>query len=158
MAEDICGAETIGGTPCQHPTTEGGNPDRCWIPAHGGAATDHGRPAAFDDEQTRERVLMAVSTGLRVSHQASLAGVSDDTLRRALCCVKTPRNPVLAVDPCDFCARYARAHADGARKVLSDCRPEFVASASYGYSKTDEVEVSGDGPGIVFNVTEPDQD
>ena len=87
-----------------------------------------------------------------------MAGVSADTLRRALCCVETPRNPVLDSDACDFCVNYAQAHANGAREVLNDCRPEFIASASYGYSKKDEVEVSGEGGGIIFNVTEPSQD
>ncbi len=155
MADDICGYETATGSPCQHPTTEDGDSERCWIPAHGGGAGEHGRPAAFDDEQTRQRVLVAVSSGLKVSHQASLAGVSTDTLRRALCCVKSPRAPTLESKPCDFCVSYAQAHANGAREVLDDCRPEFIASAAYGYTATEERKHTGDEDNaIVFNVKE----
>jgi len=147
MSKETCGHPTADGTPCQHPATDG---DSCWIPAHGGDAESHGRPAAFDDAQTRQRVLVAVGQGLKVGHQASLAGVSPDTLRRALCCVESPRDPSLDPDPCDFCANYAQAHANGAREILNDCRPEFVASASYGYSKKNEVEVSGEGMTIAL--------
>jgi len=153
MADDICGYETASGSPCQHPPTADGDPDRCWIPAHGGTQANHGRPSAFDDEQTRQRVLVAVSTGLKVTDQAGLAGVSDDTLRRALCCVDTPRKPSLNNDPCDFCVDYAQAHANGAREVLNDCRPEFIASASYGYNTSEERKHVGDEDNaIVFNV------
>jgi len=57
MSKETCGHPTADGTPCQHPATDG---DSCWIPAHGGDAESHGRPAAFDDAQTRQRVLVAV--------------------------------------------------------------------------------------------------
>jgi len=149
---DICGYPTAEGTPCEHPTTDDGDADRCWVDSHNDASTSAGqggRPRAFDDEQTRNRVLVAVGQGLKVEHQASLAGVSPDTLRRALCCVETPRNPTLDPDPCEFCRNYAQAHANGAREVLDDCRPEFRASASFGYVKEEKaavehaVEVSG---------------
>ena len=157
MTDDTCGHPTIDGGECQHPTTDDGDPDRCWEDSHNDAPTESGssgRPRAFDDEQTRQRVLVAVGQGLKVEHQASLAGVSPDTLRRALCCVDTPRNPALDADPCEFCANYAQAHANGAREVLNDCRPEFVASASYGYVKEQktELEHSGEVEGSLFEL------
>jgi hypothetical protein len=76
-----------------------------------------------------------------------------------LCCVTSPRDPALDTNPCDFCANYAQAHANGAREVLNDCRPEFVASASYGYAKTEkrevdmdaDVDLSGKGFSIEFD-------
>jgi len=145
MDGDVCGYPTAEGTPCQHPTTDDGDPDRCWEDAHNDSDTDSanaGRPRAFDDEQTRQRVLVAVGQGLKVRDQAALAGVSPDTLRRALCCVETPRNPTLDPDPCEFCRNYAQAHANGAREVLDDCRPEFRASASFGYVKEEKRELS----------------
>ena len=152
MSDDTCGHPTADGTPCKHPTTDDGDPDRCWEDSHNDAPTESGssgRPRAFDDEQTRQRVLVAVGQGLKVEHQASLAGVSPNTLRRALCCVDTPRNPSLDADPCEFCRNYAQAHANGAREVLNDCRPEFVASASYGYVKQEKHQHTGDGGGPV---------
>lgn len=146
MADDICGHETASGDPCQHPATDGNS---CWIPAHGGDADDHGRPSPLDDEQTRQRILVAVGQGLKVGDQAGLAGISPDTLRRGLCCIETPRNPTLDPDPCDFCENYAQSHANGAREVLQDCRPEFVASASYGYVKEEKRQVTGDEGGAL---------
>lgn len=143
MGDDTCGHETAKGTPCQHPVTEG---DSCWIPSHGGNADNHGRPKLLDDPQTRQRILVAVGQGLKVCDQAALAGISPDTLRRGLCCVETPRQPELDSNPCDFCADYAQAHANGAREVLQDCRPEFVASASYGYVKEEKRELEHSGP------------
>jgi len=151
MERATCGYETAAGTPCQHPTTDDGDPDRCWIDSHNGDATTDagqgGRPREFDDEQTRQRVLVAVGQGLKVRDQAALAGVSPKTLRRALCCVETPRNPALDPDPCEFCRNYAQAHANGAREVLNDCRPEFIASASYGYVKEERRQVTGEDGG-----------
>jgi hypothetical protein len=149
---ETCGYETANGTPCQHPVNDDGDPDRCWIDSHNDAETDAGqggRPRAFNNEQTRQRVLVAVGQGLKVEHQASLAGVSPDTLRRALCCVESPRDPSLTTEPCEFCANYAQAHANGAREVLNDCRPEFVASASYGYVKEEQHNIGGEGGGPV---------
>lgn len=137
-----CGYPTANSTPCEHPATNG---DSCWLPSHGGDAdSDGGRPRALDDQQTRQRVLVAVGQGLKVEHQASLAGISPNTLRRALCCVKTPRNPKLDTEPCEFCRNYAQAHANGAREVLDECRPEFRASASFGYVERKEQEVDMD--------------
>ena len=157
MTDDTCGHPTIDGGECQHPTTDDGDPDRCWEDSHNNVPTDSGnagRPRAFDDEQTRQRVLVAVGQGLKVEHQASLAGVSPNTLRRALCCVDTPRNPSLDADPCEFCRNYAQAHANGAREILNDCRPEFVASASYGYVKQQKTELahSGEVSGSLFEL------
>jgi len=149
MTNDICGYPTgADGTPCQHPTTDDGDPNRCWEDSHNEGDTDSGnagRPAAFDDEQTRQRALVAVGQGLKVEHQASLAGVAPNTLRRALCCVETPSNPTLDTEPCEFCRNYAQAHANGAREILNDCRPEFIASASYGYVKEEKRDVDHSG-------------
>jgi len=152
MSDDICGYPTAeDGSPCQHPASDG---DSCWLPSHGGdAESDGGRPRALDDENTRQRVLVAVGQGLKVEHQASLAGISPDTLRRGLCCVETPRNPSLDPDPCEFCGNYAQAHANGAREVLQDCRPEFIASASYGYIKEERRDITSTDGSLDLSIT-----
>jgi len=149
---DTCGHPTAEDTPCQHPTTQDGDPDRCWVDAHNNAETDSGsggRPRLLDDPQARQRVLVAVGQGLKVGDQAALAGISPDTLRRSLCCIDTPRQPTLNKDPCEFCANYAQAHANGAREVLQDCRPEFVASASYGYVEEEKRQLTGEDGGAI---------
>jgi len=156
MTDELCGYETPNG-PCQNPATEG---DSCWIESHGGHASGHGQPKKLkgdsDEQERRRQILFAVAgDGLKVHHQASLAGVSTETLRRSLCCVENPSDPRLDEDPCDFCGNYARARARGAREVLSDCKTEFVASASYGYTKTEKREVTGEGGGpLELNVNE----
>jgi hypothetical protein len=94
-------------------------------------------------------VLVAVGQGLKIRDQAALAGVAPNTLRRALCCVETPSNPELTPEPCEFCRNYAQAHANGAREVLNDCRPEFIASASYGYVKEEKRQVTGEDGGAL---------
>lgn len=144
---DTCGHPTANGGECQNPATEG---DHCWIPAHGGSADDHGRPQLFDDERRRELVFTAVRAGLDIQDQAAHAKVSEDTLRRRLCCVETPRKPTITTDePCDFCESYAHAHGDGALRVLEQTSPEFRASASFGYTKTEKREVDADVSGDV---------
>jgi len=149
MPDDICG----------HPTAEDGSP--CQTPAHlcqwhdpDADDPDNGRPAVFDDKLARQRVLVAVSDGLKVQQQAALAGVPPNTLRRALCCVDTPSDPVLTTDdPCDFCGNYAEAHANGAREVLNDCRPEFIASASYGYIKEERRDITSTDGSLDLSIT-----
>ena len=150
MSDDQCGHPTASGEPCQHPTTDDGDPDRCWIDSHNDDAVDPntqpGRPRLLDDQRKQQIIYTAVNSGLSIEHQANLAQVSPDTLRRALCCVKTPRTPELTTeDPCDFCEGYAQAHARGAMNVLNECRPEFRASASFGYVKEEKRQLDHSG-------------
>lgn len=137
---DICGAECVDGTPCEHPAGS------CPVPSHSDpdAENPHGRPKAFDDEWRRDALYRAAGMGMHLYHQAGFAQVSENTVRRALCCVETPREPALTTDdPCDFCKGYVRAHSEGALETLENCDDEFIASATYGYSKTEEREYSG---------------
>jgi hypothetical protein len=137
MTGDICGQPTeTTDQPCQHPVNA--------CPVHDGNG-DQGRPSEFDEE-TAEAIYAAVGSGLNVGHVAAAAGVSASTLRRWTCCVDNLAECELtADDPCEFCKGYVRAHADGAREVLEDCRPEFRASASYGYTKTEERDLNHSG-------------
>jgi len=152
MTDDICGAECGDGTPCQHPAGS------CPVPSHTDpdAENPHGRPSSFDEDK-KEAIYAAVGSGLRVGHVAAAAGVSARTLRRWTCCIDDLSDAVPDDDPCDFCRGYARAHADGAREVLEECRPEFRASASYGYNKTEGREVSGEDGGPLM-ILETDGD
>ena len=168
MTDDTCGHPTANGGECQHPTTDDGDSDRCWVDSHNDADTDAGqggRPRLLDDERKQQIIYTAVNSGLTIEHQANLAQVSPDTLRRALCCVETPRTPELTTeDPCEFCEGYAQAHARGAMQVLDECRPEFRASATFGYVKQEKHQHTGDGGGPigvtsdVVTVTETDDE
>ncbi len=157
MPDGVCGAECADGTPCQHPAGS------CPVPSHSDPDADnHGRPAAFDDEWRREVLYDAVGIGMKITHQAGIAQVSENTLRRALCCIDTPSDPVLTADePCDFCRGYVRAHSEGAMKTLQNCKDEFIASATFGYKKTEGREVTGADGGpiaVEFNETVHDTD
>lgn len=141
---DECGYPTAKGDPCTHPTTDKGDPDRCWLQKHNSEDTgsEEGRPKLIDEQ--KERIIYtAVSSGLKVGDQASLASVSPQTLRRHACCIDNLREAEITVeDPCEFCEGYAQAHARGALQVLDDCRPEFRASASFGYVKEEKQDVT----------------
>lgn len=144
MPDDNCGAPTPNG-PCGNPPTEDNG--RCWIPSHSNpdAENPNGRPNRLDDERRQQIIHTAVSAGLSVKDQAALAQVHPDTLRRSLCCVKTPREPTLETDdPCNFCEGYVQAHARGALEVLQECRPEFRAAATFGYTDESDVNVNMD--------------
>jgi len=149
---DVCGHPTADGSPCQHPASEG---DSCWIDAHGGNKSAGGRPRELDDDK-REAIYAAVGSGLKADHVAAAAGISTQSLRRWTCCIDNLREAAItADDPCEFCKGYASAHANGAREVLEETSPEFRASASFGYTKKERQELTGeDGDPITVNVTE----
>lgn len=157
MTDDICGYEKTDGELCQLPDCR--DDGRCWHHTEiEEQRANGGRPNVIDDH--KERVIFtAVSSGLKVKDQASLAQISPDTLRRYACCISNLREAKIEVDnPCDFCGSYARAHSKGAMEVLNNCRPEFVASASFDYTKKQEFEhgtAEGDedafGPTIVMS-------
>ena len=147
-SEEACGHPTARGNPCSHPTTAASDPDRCWLQSHNeadvGDGESEGRPKKMDSER-ESAVLRAVGVGLTVKDQAALAGVSVSTLRRHACCIDTLREArIETADPCDFCEDYVEAHAEGALSVLEECRPEFRASASFGYVKEEKQDVSVD--------------
>lgn len=140
--DEKCGEETSKGTPCQN------DADSC--PWDHGGENDTGRSKLLDDERKQELILTAVRAGLNIPDQAAHAQVSEKTLRRGLCCVETPRQPTLTTDdPCDFCQSYAHAHAGGAISILEECRPEFRAAASFGYTDKQQIEHTGEGGGPV---------
>jgi len=141
---ETCGHDKADGTPCKLPASR---PDgRCHHHTdHADEQAPSGRPPAFDDADRRDTLINAVSTGLSIRDQAALAGVSKRTLQRSLCCIDTPRECELTTtDPCEFCRRYVRARGQGAMEVLQECKPEFRASASYGYVKTEKQELTGE--------------
>jgi len=140
-----CGHIKDDGIPCKLPGSR--SDGKCHHHTDNPEERDRGgRPRLLDDERKKQIIYTAVNSGLSIEHQANLAQVSGDTLRRALCCVETPREPTITVEePCDFCEGYAQAHARGAMNVLQECRPEFRASASFGYVKEEKRDLTHSG-------------
>jgi hypothetical protein len=157
-----CGFQKANGEPCELPPSR--PDDRCHHHTdHDDKRDNGGRPPALAEQRKQQIIYTAVNSGLTVKDQAALAQVSPDTLRRALCCVETPRTPeITAPDPCDFCEGYAQAHARGAMEILQECKPEFRASATFGYVEKSKQELTGeDGDAIkvtsdVVTVTQDD--
>lgn len=135
-SDDICGAETGDGEPCQNPASEG---EHCWIDAHGGDVST-GRPSKLDDHE--DDVLDAARQGMTLEGCARVAGIDESTLHRW-------KN-----DHAEFRKSLRRARAKGERKIvvggLTDedvdtSMARFLLERSFGYTKTQEIEHTGDG-------------
>ena len=146
---DICGAETASGGPCQHPATEDGDPNRCWIDAHNDTALptqsgDPGRPSKLDDHE--EDIFAGARQGMTLEGCARLAGVPEQTLHRWI------------NKHDDFHESLKRARAHGELQHLqsvNDAGSRFILERSFGYTKTETHEHTGEGGGPVdINVTE----
>jgi hypothetical protein len=130
MTDDICGAECTDGTPCEN------NAGSC--PWHGeGDSPDNGRPTKLDDE-TWDDCMAAAEQGLTLEGIARVAGIGVSTLREW----REHRD--------DFSAALSRARARGERRLIQDADAEFILERSYGYTKSQDVDVSGDGVAIVM--------
>jgi AcrR family transcriptional regulator len=129
MSDDICGAETTSDKPCQNPAGEDGS---CWIPSHNDpdAENPHGRPSKLEDR--REDIMEAAERGLTLEGIARAAGVGVSTLREW----RTKHD--------DFSAALKRARARAEVDLIEDASAEFVLERSYDYTKSQEVELSGE--------------
>jgi len=143
MTNDTCNAETTGDEPCQNPTIDDGDPERCWIPSHNdsGAENPHGRDFAIDEDD-HETILSAARDGLSKGGCARAAGVTRDALSRYLDA------------HADFRADFMQARGEGERKLVKGAlfneqdalremdgqHARFLLSTSFDYVKTERKE------------------
>lgn len=129
MTDEICGAETTGEEPCQNPAGENG---RCWIPSHNDADAEnpHGRPSLL--EEYEDDILAAARKGLTYEGIARVAGVGVRTLHE------------WREKHEDFSQSLERARARAEQDLIQNADSEFVLERSYGYTKEQEVELSGE--------------
>jgi transposase-like protein len=139
MTNDTCDYQTGNGT-CQNPATEG---DHCWIDSHGGDVDGHGRPSKLDD--VWDDVMDAAERGLTLEGVARAAGIGISTLRDW----RTKHD--------DFSAALSRARARAEAELIENADAEFVLERSYGYTKEQEVEVTGDGFDLTLGTDEKEQ-
>mgnify|MGYP000671565098 CR=1 FL=1 len=141
---DTCGAETVADSPCQNPTTDDGDPDRCWIPSHNDpdAGNPHGRDFAID-EGDHDDILQAARDGMSKAGCARAAGVDEKSLARYLD----------AHD--DFRRAFTRARHEGERFLVREAlidspddpreidgqHARFLLSTSFDYVKTEKQEL-----------------
>lgn len=143
-AEDVCGYEKADGEPCQLPASR--EDGRC----HHHTEIDEerangGRPSIFDEY--RDDVIEAAEDGLTIEGCARTAGVGVSTLYEWL----DERE--------DFAEAFNRARARGERRLIRQALTDddvdertarFLLERSFGYTKSQELELEGDG--LTINV------
>lgn len=143
-AEDVCGYEKADGEPCQLPASR--EDGRC----HHHTEIDEerangGRPSIFDEY--RDDVIEAAEDGLTIEGCGRTAGVGVSTLYEWL----DERE--------DFAEAFNRARARGERRLIRQALTDddvdertarFLLERSFGYTKSQELELEGDG--LTINV------
>ncbi|MWG34833.1 hypothetical protein [Halomarina oriensis] len=113
MTDDICGAETAKGTPCQNPAGENG---RCHIPTHNGRDEDN---PSRDPKLTVER-QEKIASMLEDSHSIAAAcrcnGIGRSTFYEWLQKGDAQEEGIYA----DFSDRVARARGAGERRIVDE--------------------------------------
>jgi hypothetical protein len=142
---DICGAETLDGSPCEHPAGS------CPVPSHDDPDADNPQGRDFvlgpDDH---DDILQAARDGMSRAGCARAAGVSRQDLDRYV-----DAHP-------EFRTAFMRARHEGERKLVTGAlwseegapremdgqHARFLLSTSFDYVKTEkrELEHSGEGP------------
>jgi len=161
MTDEPCRHETTSGGACQNPTTEDGDPGRCWIPSHNDADAENptGRHSKFTAERAEE-VKQAARQGMSKAGCARAAGVGEATLQRWL------------EDNDEFRSGFTRARSEGEQKLVTGPlfsdeeasremdgqHARFLLSTSFDYQKTEKKELEdvtegdgGFGPTIVLD-------
>jgi transposase-like protein len=158
---DKCDHPTEGGDgpPCQHPVTDDGDPDRCWLPQHNDADTNNpqpGRPSEYTEDKARAAIEAARQSKSKAGC-ARAAGIDNTTLDYWLTeCEHTVSDPESGQQR-DFSQAFADARKDGETVLVQGglrndnvdtSMAKFLLSTSYGYVKTEkrEVENTGDTP------------
>lgn len=137
MTDDRCGWPTPNG-PCNNPPTEG---ERCWIPSHGDpdAENPNGRPSLLGEYE--DDIYAGARQGMTLEGCARLAGVDESTLHRW----------INKYD--DFRKSLNRARAHGELQHLqsvNDSGSRFILERSFGYTKTEKHEHTGEGGGGII--------
>lgn len=135
-----CGAETTSGEPCKN------DAESC--PWHGvDDPPDNGRPSLLDEY--RDDIIVGARQGMTLAGCARLAGIDESTLHRWINKYE------------DFRKSLRRARAQGELEHLqsaNDSGSRFILERSFGYTKSQEIEHSGESAGIVINVDEDESD
>lgn len=145
--DEQCGYPTANDTPCQHPTTDDGDPDRCWIDSHNEGDVEAGQPGRPSKlEEFEEDILTGARQGMTLEGCARLAGIDESTLHRWIDKYE------------EFRKSLKRARAQGELEHLqtvNDRGSQFILERSFGYVKTEKREVdashelTGEGGGAI---------
>lgn len=157
--DNKCGEPKDDGSPCERPAGWG-------TPSDMGPCRDHSeewqKPRKLNP-QTRENILGATQRGTTKKHAAAVGGITEQTLRNWLNWGEEHVQRGWDTPLSDFYLDFQRARGQGAARTLEECSPEFRASASFGYHKTEGRNIGGpDGEPFEVEIhrelREPDQE
>lgn len=172
MSDEQCGHETASGEECKNPTTDDGDPGRCWIDSHNDTAVEAGQPGRPTtlDKDTVDSITSHVAEGKSVASATRMETVPPSTFYNWL--DKAPENP--PADPTFDDAPYAylldrfvraRGHGEDAyvQQVLDIAREQGDLATLMSMLKQRYPDSWGDVDrgqqqgGVVVNVSEPDE-
>jgi len=155
---DTCGYPTAQDTPCQHTTTDDGDPDRCWVDSHNEADTGNdspGRPSKFNDDRAQQAIEAARQSKSKAGC-ARAAGVDPKAIQRWE--EKNPEFTTPAGETREFRHAFADARADGETVLVQGglrndnvdtSMAKFLLSTSFDYIETEKREIMGEDGGPV---------
>lgn len=130
MSDGLCGyVKETDGEPCKLPASR--EDGRCHHHSEVSDDDSGGRPSKLEDAW--DDVMAAAEDGLTLEGIARTAGIGVSTLREW----RTEND--------DFSAELRRARSRGERELVRNANAEFILERSYGYTKEQEIEHTGDG-------------
>ena len=166
MTDGVCGHPTADGSPCQNPTTDDGDADRCWIDGHNEASVEAGQPGRDREPPTREtqeRIAAVIESGGSLREAARKSGVHREQIGRWM----EYGDEEDAGPFADFRDRLVRARGEGEsqyRQTLMAIAEEngdtatLMAMLKQRYPESwGDVDRGEQQGGVVVNVGEPDE-
>jgi len=166
--DDVCGHPTQGGDgpPCQHPTTDDGDNDRCWVDAHNETPTESnatGRPRKRPSVEQQEKIAGVIENGGSIREACRRASVHTSTFYSWM--EYGEEEPESAWG--EFRERLVRARGEGEgqyRQTLMQIAEEngdtatLMAMLKQRYPESwGDVDRGEQSSGVVVNVGDPDE-
>lgn len=153
MPDDICGYEgTDGEEPCQNPTTDDGDPNRCWIPSHNPSkdgGDPQGRPPTVADHIDEIVQLAELPVSDRGVIRLSPIGWSTH---------KEWQNK--EGEPyATYRERWDKHRGKAERKLAEEVAqndPRFLLERAFGYTKEQTIEHEGDAANVTVDFGDVD--
>jgi len=169
---DKCGHPTQAGGECSNPTTDDGDPGKCWIPSHNETAVESdqpGRPTTLD-KSIVDNITSHIAEGKSVASATRMETVPPSTFYNWLDKAPDPlpADPEFDTDPYAYLLdRFVRARGHGedayVQEVLDIAREQgdlatLMSMLKQRYPDSwGEVDRGQQQGGVVVNVDTPDE-